>query len=220
MKESIGSLFRKYYWAELFMYALYILNNLVLQYKSGIIFRLKCWLNRVHVGPGYKIWGKVIFIKFPGSNISIGTGLRIISNPERYFFNIFPQSKIRTATPQASIIIGDDVGFNSISITARSQTINIGSRTMIGGNCQIMDSDCHPLWPPESRWSYPGDEYDQSVYIGENVFIGINVLILKGVTIGNNSIIAAGSIVTGEIPENCLAAGIPAKVIRQYRHQE
>jgi len=87
---------------------------------------------------------------------------------------------------------------------------------MIGGNCQIMDSDGHPLWPPEKRWEYQGQEFDAPVTIGKNVFIGLNVIILKGVTIGDNSIIAAGSVVSDSIPANVLAAGMPAKVIKQY----
>ena len=53
------------------------------------------------------------------------------------------------------------------------------------------------------------------IVIEDNVWIGVNVLILKGVTIGHGSVIAAGSIVTRDIPCNCLAAGIPAKVIRE-----
>jgi len=118
--------------------------------------------------------------------------------------------------PGARIEIGNDVGFNAISITARSKTISIGDQTLIGGNCQIMDSDGHPLWPPQSRWYYPGDEYDAPVSIGSNVFIGLNVLIMKGVTIGDNSVVAAGSIVSRSIPANCLAGGVPARVIKRF----
>jgi acetyltransferase-like isoleucine patch superfamily enzyme len=216
MKESVASLLSKYSWLELFIFAFYTTKNLINKFYSGLVFKLKCRVNGVDVGPGFQVWGKVIINKFPGSQIHIGNQLRIVSSPGRYAFNIFPQSKIRTVTPKAQIIIGNNVGFNSISITARSRTIRIGNGTMLGGNCQIMDSDGHPLWPPESRWVYPGDEYDRPVDIGNNVFVGLNVLILKGVTIGDNSIIAAGSVVATSIPENCLAAGMPAKVIKKY----
>jgi len=86
---------------------------------------------------------------------------------------------------------------------------------MIGPDCLIMDSDFHIPWPPESRYYYPGEEVDADVLIGAYVWLGARCIILKGVTIGDNSIIAAGSIVVGNIPENCLAAGVPAVVKRK-----
>lgn len=181
---------------------------------STRVFRAKCITLGVRLGQHSKVWGKVIVIRFPGSAISIGKNVRVISRSYRYAFNIFPQSKFRTYSKSAKIIIGDGVGLNSTAIIARSRTVSIGNYTLIGGNCQIMDTDGHPLWPPESRWYYPGDEHDAPVMIGHNVFIGLNVIILKGATIGDNTVIAAGSVVTGEIPPNVLAAGVPARVIR------
>ena len=55
----------------------------------------------------------------------------------------------------------------------------------------------------------------KKVVIEDNVFIGMNSLILKGVTVGENSIVGAGSIVTDDIPPNCIALGIPAKMIKK-----
>jgi acetyltransferase-like isoleucine patch superfamily enzyme len=142
-----------------------------------------------------------------------------VNRAGRYAFNIFPQTLIRTYASSASIQIGEGVGANSMAIFCRSQFISIGARTMIGGNCQIMDSDGHPLWPLSARWDYPGSEHDAPVEIGEDVYIGLNVMILKGSRIGNGAVIAAGSVVSGEIPPNCLAGGIPAKVIRHLDAQ-
>jgi acetyltransferase-like isoleucine patch superfamily enzyme len=217
MKESVTKLLVKYSWVELSLHGMFVIKNKLLQLYSGFVFKAKCFINNINVGTAPKIWGKFIINKFPGSRISIGKQLRVVSNPSRYSLNVYPQSKLRTMTPSAKIIIGDNVSFNSISITARSQTISIGNGALIGGNCQIMDSDFHPAWPPEGRCYYPGTEHDKSVIIGTDVFIGINVLILKGVTIGNNSVIAAGSVVVSSIPQDCLAAGVPAKVIKRYK---
>jgi maltose O-acetyltransferase len=74
-----------------------------------------------------------------------------------------------------------------------------------------MDNDGHNLNPLE-RNSEVITTTD--VTIGTNVFIGDNVIILKGVTIGSNSVIGSGSVVTNNISENSIAAGVPAKVIR------
>lgn len=199
---------------DLVPYAVYNLTILGDRLFSTAIFWVKAWFNGVEVKGPANVWGTVLFVRFPGSRISIERNVRIISRPLRYGLNIYSQSKLRTMLPSASIRIGENVGFNSISILARSQVIVIGDNTMLGGNCQIMDTDSHPLWPPESRSYYPGSEHDAPVTIGKNVFIGLNVIVLKGSEIGDNSVIGAGSVVSGRIPPNCIAAGVPATVIR------
>jgi acetyltransferase-like isoleucine patch superfamily enzyme len=207
---------RRYSLRELIPFGLAIFVDAVDCILSTIRFRLLSRWHGVFVGRGSKVWGCVRFRRFPGSTIRIGRNLRAVCRPGRYAFNIFPQALIRTYSQSSRIEIGDDVGFNSIAIFCRSRKIIIGARTMIGGNCQIMDSDGHRLWPPAFRWFYPGNEDDAPVTIGEDVFIGLNVTILKGTSIGSGSVIAAGSIVAGTIPENCLAGGVPARVIRVF----
>jgi acetyltransferase-like isoleucine patch superfamily enzyme len=212
--KKLLRIFRTYPLGELLPH-LFLQLRMTLDYGlSTLVFRLKCALLGIDCGSESKIWGRVFLAKFPGSSIRFGARVRIVSSPYRYAFNIYPQSKLRTYSPSARIIVGDDVGFNSISVFARSRTIRIGDRTMIGGNCQIMDSDGHPLWPPQARWNYSGDEHDDPVTIGNDVFIGLNVIILKGTVIGDNSVIGAGSVVRGHIPPNSIAAGVPARVIK------
>ena len=211
----ITEVLRKHSWGDLIPHAVFRARCSLDEVWSTRVCRLKCLWNGVSLGPGARIWGRVLFQRFPGSEISIGRNARIVSRPYRYALHLFPLSKIKTFLPSARILIGDDVGFNSACITARSKTIQIGNGTIMGGNCHIMDSDWHPLWPPEKRNTYPGNEHDEGVEIGKNVFIGQNVFILKGVTIGDNSVIGAGSVVTHSIPADSLAAGVPAKVIRK-----
>ncbi|MCX6773569.1 MAG: acyltransferase [Candidatus Micrarchaeota archaeon] len=89
-----------------------------------------------------------------------------------------------------------------------SKSIEMGDDVIISENVVIMDSDRHDILRE-------GYERSKPIKIGDHVWIGIRAMILKGVTIGNGSIVAAGAIVTRDVPENCLVAGIPAKVIKR-----
>ena len=114
----------------------------------------------------------------------------------------------------ARIRIGSGCAFsNNIAICAL-KSITMGDRCLIGELVTIIDSDHHEL-DPDKRWS--GHGRIAPVIIGNNVWIGSRVIILCGVTIGDNSVIGAGSVVTKSIPANCVAAGNPARVIRELK---
>lgn len=89
-----------------------------------------------------------------------------------------------------------------------SKNIEIGSNCMIAWDVQIMDTDWHTT--KSNNGIYTND-----VIIKDNVWIASGVKIMQGVTIGSGSVIAAGSIVISDIPENVLAGGIPAKVLKK-----
>lgn len=114
---------------------------------------------------------------------------------------------------ESYIEIGDNCFINnSATIISDGKKIIIGSNCLIGTNLQIIDSDFHDL-APESRFGGK-NIVKKDVFINDNVFIGNNVTILKGVVIGKNSVIGNNSVVTKVIPENVIAAGNPAKVIK------
>ena len=89
--------------------------------------------------------------------------------------------------------------------------VYVGDRVMMGPNVTISTA-AHPIDPDLRRRNL---QYNKDVHIGENSWIGANVCIMPGVTIGRNTVIGAGSIVTRDIPDNVVALGVPCKVVRE-----
>lgn len=94
--------------------------------------------------------------------------------------------------------------------------IYIGDNTMIAPNVVITTAG-HPILPILREHNYV---YAFAVHIGKNVWIGSGVQILPGVTIGDNSVIGAGSVVTRDIPANAVAFGVPCRVVREIGEQD
>ena len=92
--------------------------------------------------------------------------------------------------------------------------VHIGHDVMIGPGTLITTVN-HPL-SPKGRRNHLG--IMRPVTIGNDVWIGGNVTILPGVTIGNNVVIAAGAVVTRDVPDNCVAGGVPARVIKEIEN--
>ena len=128
--------------------------------------------------------------------------------------------------PNGSCTIGDFTLLNGALIMAEER-IEIGSHCLVSWNVGIADSDFHPLEPaqrlidsqalaPFFKDRPPRPKLATArVKIGDNVWIGMNAVILKGVTIGENSVVAAGAVVTKSVPSNVVVAGNPAQVVRQ-----
>jgi acetyltransferase-like isoleucine patch superfamily enzyme len=123
--------------------------------------------------------------------------------------------------------IGDFTLLNGALIMAEEK-IDIGSHCLISWNVGIADSDFHPLDPAQrlvdaqALAPYFKDRPARPklrtapVKIADNVWIGMNAVILKGVTVDENSVIAAGSVVTKSVPPNTVVAGNPAVVVKQF----
>ncbi|MCR5796005.1 MAG: sugar O-acetyltransferase [Solobacterium sp.] len=109
-----------------------------------------------------------------------------------------------------NVHVGKNVFFNFGCTFVDDADITIGDNTLFGPNVSVNTAE-HPLSPELRR---NGLQYNKPVHIGTNVWIGAGAVILAGVTIGDNSIIGAGSVVTKDIPENCVALGVPARVDR------
>lgn len=96
---------------------------------------------------------------------------------------------------------------NSNLILRCTQKVTIGEDVAISHNVTIMDSDAHEILGNVRPKTLP-------VRIGNHVWIGSGAKILKGVTVGNGSVVAAGAVVVHDVPENCVVAGVPAIIVK------
>ena len=149
--------------------------------------------------------GRLFAYKEGGSAISIGRNCRFMNWQFGNLIGLNHKCIVATQSDDAKLTIGDKCSFSGVSIWCHKE-ITIGNNVRVGANVTIMDSDQHTDDPRAGR--------DKPVKIEDNVWIGGGVTILKGVTIGKNSLIGAGSVVVKSIPENVIAAGNPCKVIR------
>ena len=114
-----------------------------------------------------------------------------------------------------NIECGENVFFNVNCVVLDSMKVKIGSNVMFGPGVHIYTA-MHPLEKNERKIA----ENAKPVTIGDDCWIGGQSVICPGVTIGSGSVIGAGAVVTKNVPENCLAVGNPAKVIRKLNEKE
>ena len=142
--------------------------------------------------------------------IRLGTDITIVNDSKYNRAGINHPTQL-VAGAGAMLKIGNHVGISGASIFC-VESISIGDHVLIGANSRIYDTDFHPLDYLARRNSELAAT--APVVIEDDVWLAANVTVLKGVTIGARSVIAAGSVVTRDIPPDTLAAGSPAKPIR------
>lgn len=158
--------------------------------------------------------GWCVVCELSGGKISIGDRTSIYSSFSSNMLGLY-QRTIIVARYGGQISIGEECGISGSTIYAFDR-IKIGNYTRIGANCKIIDNDFHPI---ELEYRHKGlnEQYTRRlpIVIGDDCFIGMNSIILKGTTLGNNVIVGAGSVVHGSFPDNCIIAGNPAKLIKK-----
>lgn len=176
----------------------------------------KIFLKITHIKYGKKLTLKgVPFIyNKKGASITIGDNCVVKSSFLSNLVGLYCRTIILTRIPGAVIEIGNNVGISGATIYARSKIV-IGDHTNIGGNVKILDNDFHPI-DADARLVDDKEQIGTApIEIGKNCFIGCNVLILKGSKIGDNCVVGAGAVVSGNFEDNCVIAGNPARIIRR-----
>jgi len=112
--------------------------------------------------------------------------------------------------PTGHLEIGDNVFINYGSSLVSSAHVKIGNDALIGTHVMIMDCDFHRV--EDKTWDTNGEP----IIVEDRAWLGNRSIILKGVTIGHDAVVAAGSVVTKDVPPRTVVAGVPAKVVREF----
>lgn len=161
-----------------------------------------------------------------GEKVQLGTGARLINRHSREFTEIGDESVIRgilRIEAAGQLTIGKFVYVGDQTIISAGQTVTIGDSTLIAHGAHIFDNDSHPTDAAQRAAHFrkilghptnlPIEIKSEPVEIGARCWIGMNSLIMKGVTIGDDAIVAAGSVVTHDVPAGAVAAGNPARLL-------
>lgn len=164
----------------------------------------------VKTGKGIKTCGIIYFRNF--GKITIGNNVSV--NSHRIADPIGGDTKTMLLSGVGGeLILHDGVSISNATIYA-SQLVEIGEQTCIGGSVKIYDTDFHST-VAEKRLNGNVDVPSKPVIIGKRVFVGGHCVILKGVNIGDEAVIGAGSVVTKDVPAGEIWAGNPARFIKK-----
>jgi acetyltransferase-like isoleucine patch superfamily enzyme len=153
------------------------------------------------VGAGFVSNGH-LHLRGPGT-IRIGARVNAWTRAEANF--------LTTLAPEAVIEVGDNVRLNGCDIQAAAR-VTVGDDCILG-SCIVVDTDYHSV---EVDRREPGAAVvTRPVAIGRNVWVGGKATVLKGVTIGDDSVIGYGAVVVGDVPAGVVVAGNPARVVRR-----
>ena len=185
-----------------------IFKTKLLKWKYGI---------KLETNGAIRILGNQPIFKLPGKS-KIVLGSKVVLNSDHKHSNTALTFNCTLVCGlHGKIEIGSNTMLNGVSVTAYN-SVTIGENCQIASCTLISDTDFHPVNSKLRERESMGYKIDHAevnksaVTIGNNVWIGWGCIILKGVNIGDNSIIAAGSVVLNDIPANVLAAGNPAIV--------
>ena len=176
-----------------------------------------CYLSHIKYDRTYKISGRIRIIKplFTKHNKSIIIGRYFIANSNitSNSIGLIQPCIFSLSNKDSKIIIGNNVGISGSTICARTR-ITIEDNVLIGSGCLISDSDSHPINYLDRLNNKNESIQSAPIHIESGAFIGARSIILKGVTIGKNAIIGAGSVITRNVPPNTVFAGNPAVFIK------
>ncbi|GAB2544745.1 acyltransferase [Spirosoma aerophilum] len=204
-------------------------SNKLLHTLAQLLLAVSEKLARPIRGRGNRIVNKGVFLRvridIKGNNNVVEveegaflTNMKIYIRGDNHRLSIGPFCKVKGGCMwfednNGQITIGERTTVEEahLAVTEPNKSIKIGADCMLSAGIDIRTGDSHSIVDAETRKRI---NYAQNISIGDHVWIGLNAVILKGVTIGHNSIVSTNALVTKSIPSHVIAAGIPAKVVK------
>ena len=192
---------------------LYILSGKAIRVPYSLVTRLRLFCYGAEVGKRLSVRGWINLHISPRAEVVIGNSVMLKSG----FADNPTACSVKTGIfcyRGARLFVGDNTGIFGTTIIC-SKSITIGSKVLIAGGTHIYDTDFHSLDAEIRRDQNEDKNQSLPVSIGNQCWIGSRCIILKGVTIGDQAVIGAGSVVTKDVPPRQLWAGNPAKFIKE-----
>lgn len=159
------------------------------------------------------MWSFPVCRRHPQASIEIGSNVVIQNKLDENLAGILHRCVFVANEPGAALRIGDHAGMSGVILYC-TVSITIGNHVNLGAGARIYDTDFHPIDAQARRNKEASAIAKAPVTIEDDVWIGSNAIVLKGVRIGARSIVAAGAVVTKDIPPDTIVAGVPAQPIR------
>ena len=172
---------------------------------------LYCKLWKIQLGRGVIFQGRPVLYRGPDTLLSIGDFTQLLSSRDSNLAGINRPCYLSTLHAKAELRLGQHCGLSGTVISAAISVV-LGNHVLCGANTTILDTDFHHTDP--TRRLDHRDVPAAPVVLEDNVWLGMGSTVLKGVRIGKNSVIAAGSVVVRSIPPNVIAGGVPARVLK------
>lgn len=189
-----------------------ILYRITNKIKSNNIKSALKKAKNVSIGDNLHINAGMKFYLNDEAKLIVGNNVTFYSQNDDYHMNMFAGVKLIADRPGAKIAIGDNTRVNGSCIHAWD-SVSIGKNCLIAANCNIMDSNGHATMMDSPSERIKTQDTAKPIVIEDNVWIGCNSIILKGVTIGEGSIVSAGSVVIDDVPPRSIVRGNPAVVV-------
>lgn len=173
---------------------------------------IRLFTRGIKIMPGGLVYYKSHVLNYSkDGHVVIGKNSRIGCSSKRYHTGLPFYAKILIDGKNSKVVIGNNCRINGAYIHAEKSII-IGDNCVAAAGVHIIDSNAHQVYSLDRTI---GRDEPQEITIGNNVWIGLNSIILKGTKIGDNCVVSAESVVKGVFPNNVIIAGNPAVVVKE-----